>query len=162
MFADLEDIAQRCCMHYALDKEAINGYRAVALTFVTHLDTYLDNKQSFLGYFGQPVKRDGEPVRVPDIVPVRIIPFINAPLGNLFGTVAIKNGYSAEIVHKPLIAREGGSLNPFVDLTTRQTLYAKINLSAGCIQTVELAKICPHSDPTQMTVVLTGFYVLPN
>lgn len=163
MRADLEAIAQHFAGRYSVDEKSINGYRAVALTFVTSRAAYLRAEHLFLEYFDGPIKREGEAVRVPEIVPAQLVPFVNAPLGHLLGTLAIKKGYSSEAILTTLVDTEGGSQHPLLDLTMSQTLYAKTQTRAGAIKTVELAKICPHaSNPTQATVVLTGFYALLN
>lgn len=164
MRTDLEALARKFAGNYSVDQGQINGHRAVALTFVARRGTYLRNKHFFLEYFGAPLKGEGEPVRVPEIVPANLVPFINVPLGRLLGTLSIRMGASSpEDMYRSLVAIEGGSRNPLVDLTNPQTLYAKTEGLAGRLQTVELAKVCPHqSNSTQMTVVLAGFYALPN
>jgi len=162
MRTDLEALVRKFRRNYAVDERRINGHQAVAFTFVTNRGAYLRNESLFLEYFGAPIKREGAQVHVPETIPVHLIPFINAPLGRLIGTVAaIKQSIPPKEIYEALVATFGGCRKPLVDLTNPQTLYAKEK--KGYSATVELAKVCPHqSTPMRTTIVLAGFYALPN
>jgi hypothetical protein len=158
--AALDDLSQKLCETPLIDVRTLNGYTAVAYTMLMTRAEQLDKHPLFVDYFGLALKGEGEPVIIPTNVPEELVAFLNIPVGNLFGTLAINvTGTSPDHVYRALAQTEGGSLNPLVDITNRQTLYAKVEREGDTITKVELAKICPHDDPMQMTVVLAGFYL---
>ena len=137
-------------------------YGAFAFTHKMSRKAYVQCEPFFRAYFREPLKDEDEPV-IAALLPDGLLPFINAPIGNLAGTLAIQEKLlDRSMVYAFLDCSEGISRDPLIDLTHRQTLYARMVRSQGVDKTVELAKICPHrKDPDQMTVVVSAFYALP-